>query len=405
VTYYPMMAYRTVSLEPPLKPPTGLGGLAEIFTSIIEGAKAGSTTGPTVTGAGAASPSTWCSTANPQGSCRPIAGVCLPMDASTLSVYKNLQRQANRLLIKAGKPLLSVDGRIGPTTVAGVATAMQWGGASDAALAAGLSWANVKGKPCDLVATYASQIAAKLAEIANATNSPTPPDPIASKPSQPSSNGTVVHPPPSVIQQSAMTGGLFGYLPAVVRTPLGIAGLVVGGLLIRKAMKSPGRGAVVADPYRPQRSPAPMPRYTTTLGDTVEVINEAPAPAAPNEIIWSSINIGSGRRRGGTTPYYRFGAQARSYPFDWHGWPGGTPASQAAAETRSLSGSGDLYESGLSPYASAYPPLQGRGLRMPGQPLEGVWSDLSSNERRLVAGVALVGGAFLIGRMLRKRRR
>ena len=85
--YYPQMAYRMVSLEKPLAPGYGLGDVPA---------------------------SAWCSTANRQGACSPINGVCLPMNAATLSVFKDLQRQTNRILARASKSLIGVDGRIGP---------------------------------------------------------------------------------------------------------------------------------------------------------------------------------------------------------------------------------------------------------------------------------------------------
>lgn len=220
--YYPQMAYRMVSLEPPLTPPTGLPvGLGDLPRTA------------------------WCSTTNRQGSCNPITGVCLPMDATTLATFKDLQRQTNRLLTRAGKRTIGVDGRIGPSTVNAVADAMSWAGAmglSAGALAQGLSWSSIRGKPCDLIAAHADQIAAKIAVIAGGLAAPVVADPPSSKPSQPSTGGQVVHPPASTIMSSASTSFL-SWLPPVVSTPLGIVALGVGGLLAYKAWKMPkGRG-------------------------------------------------------------------------------------------------------------------------------------------------------------------
>ena len=116
----------------------------------------------------------------------------------------------------------------------------------------------------------------------------------------------------------------------------------------------------------------------------------------------SAMNIANGtRRRGGSTPYFRFGAQTPSYPFDWHGWPGGVPQGTRAAETRSLSGA-DLYESGLSPYSVQYPPLAHRGFRAP---LEGFLSDLSTNEQKLLGLIAAAGAGLFLWKRFGKRPR
>jgi hypothetical protein len=160
----------------------------------------------------------------------------------------------------------------------------------------------------------------------------------------------------------------------------------------------------------------PCPPGMMPMGDTPEVtiIDESPrrvlAPSSKGGmLIRSAINIANGNRRAGSSPYFRFGAQTRSYPFDWHGWPGGVPSSRVAGETRELSGcalagGGDLYESGLSPYTMDYPPLAHRGFRPPG--LSGFLDDLSTNEKRLL-GLAAVGGVafFAMHHLKRKRRR
>jgi len=128
---------------------------------------------------------------------------------------------------------------------------------------------------------------------------------------------------------------------------------------------------------------------------------------SPSPLIRSAQNVANGRRRGGggSTPYYTFAAQPRPYAFMWHGWPGGVPHGYAAAESRELSGSGDLYESGLSPYSMDYPPLAHRGFTPRDHPLSGLWSDLSDNEHKLVVLAAAAGAAFLAWRRLRKKRR
>lgn len=57
--------------------------------------------------------STWCSDSNPQGTCKPLANICKPMDAATLATYKQLQQAINRIQVRDGKPQIRVDGRIG----------------------------------------------------------------------------------------------------------------------------------------------------------------------------------------------------------------------------------------------------------------------------------------------------
>jgi hypothetical protein len=146
--------------------------------------------------------------------------------------------------------------------------------------------------------------------------------------------------------------------------------------------------------------------FLAMSGDEVTVVDEV-TPKAPTPIIRQGIRIGAGRLNPGSTPYYQFAAQARNYPFDWHGRPGGVPSSRVAAESRQLglAGSGDLYESGLNPYTIAYPALAHRGFTLPGRPLAGFLDDLSTNEKRLL-GLAAAGGLayFLLQQMKRKRR-
>jgi len=60
----------------------------------------------------------WCSTAHPNGNCRPISGVCKPMTGAAANLYKNLQTQLNRCAYKGGFPRIAVDGRPGRQTVA-----------------------------------------------------------------------------------------------------------------------------------------------------------------------------------------------------------------------------------------------------------------------------------------------
>ncbi len=141
------------------------------------------------------------------------------------------------------------------------------------------------------------------------------------------------------------------------------------------------------------------------LGDDDE---PAPRPKSAVPILRSAIGIAAGGRGAGrgSTPYYRFAAQARSYPFDWNGRPGGVPSSRVAAESREL-GNADLIESGGGPYANmAWPPLASRNFRLrPPGPLSGVLDGLSDNEVKAAKIAAAAGALFLIWRHVRRRGR
>lgn len=220
--YYPKMAYRTVDLEGRLRAPTGLGELV---------------------------PQAWCSTANRQGSCRPPAGICLPMDLATLEVFKDLQRQTNRILAKIGRPAIGVDGRIGPGTVLAVEAAMVKAGATTA-MDLSLPWAGTKGRPCDQVARYADQIAQKLSRTADWLVAPRVADPSSSRPSQPTTSGSVLHPSTDVIVR---TGAPLGQgVIEVFKSPIALAGVAVFGLLLYKSGKGVRKGARRASARRPR---------------------------------------------------------------------------------------------------------------------------------------------------------
>jgi hypothetical protein len=138
---------------------------------------------------GALEASSWCSPANPQTGCKAISGICKPMDAATLDVYKTIQRSLNRLLAKDGKALLDVDGRIGPKTVSAVNGYMQQSHAS-----------------CDSVAKEADAISGALGALAMAKGAPAVADPAKSLDVasyvDPATN-KVVHP-------EVKAGGFFG---------------------------------------------------------------------------------------------------------------------------------------------------------------------------------------------------
>jgi hypothetical protein len=136
-------------------------------------------------GMGALPAASWCSPANPQGRCRPIAGICKPMDTTTLAVYRDLQAQANRVAHARGLAKIDVDGRIGPDTVALVesVTMASYG-------------------QCDQVAAIADELAQAIRGTADALGAPASVSaPQTRPPLLPMPDGTV---------QDPMTGSAFG---------------------------------------------------------------------------------------------------------------------------------------------------------------------------------------------------
>ncbi len=236
MSYYPAMAYHMPSLESRLTPPTGLGGLTDILNTVSDGISKVFTAADTVVATDIAvgsSGGAWCSTYNPVAGCTPIKGICLPMTASALATFKDLQRAANRVLVPTGATPIGVDGRIGPGTVAQVAKAMQRAAPTDPA-------AKAVGKPADLVAGRAAAITTILNAWALVSGAPVVPDPASSIPSQPNASGGVTHPPASDIVNSAAGGGLFNWIPAEIKTPLGIAAFGFAGYALWKASKKGG---------------------------------------------------------------------------------------------------------------------------------------------------------------------
>lgn len=150
--------------------------------------------------------STWCSDGNPQSGCRALSNICKPMDFATLRIYKDLQRQANRLAVSHGHSIINVDGRIGPQTVAAVER-----------YAGGQKYGH-----CDELAAVADEVSKDLRRAADDAGAPQVPDPSSSRPSKPKPDGTIEHPP------AATSAGFVGAL----KSPLGIVAAGVGVLLL-----------------------------------------------------------------------------------------------------------------------------------------------------------------------------
>ena len=185
---------------------------------------------------GALPETTWCSDKNPQGRCTPLVNICKPMDIPTLNIIKEAQRQANAILKHDGKTLLDVDGRIGPLSIRAFNKILD------------TSYSH-----CDQAMANLDGIAAQLGSIAKGLGAAPPPDPRPkSPPSQPGPANTVLHPPDDQIRQAG-----FG---AMLKSPLGIAAFVVGGLLIWKSTKKPKRKKKKAR----RRGRMPRRRVTTS---------------------------------------------------------------------------------------------------------------------------------------------
>lgn len=156
----------------------------------------------------------FCSVASPKPGCSPIPGVVKPMDAATLDLFKELQRQLNRVAQAKGYPKIDVDGRIGPGTVKLYQRAF-----------------NQTNLTPDTVALVASSVVQSAKALADQAKVPaTVPGPVVplSPPSTANPDGTVADPPgigllglvPGLA--AAIPGGNLGFLAAI--------GLVGGGV-------------------------------------------------------------------------------------------------------------------------------------------------------------------------------
>ena len=138
----------------------------------------------------------FCSKVRPKPGCSPIAGICKPMDVATLDLFKELQRQLNRVAQARGYSKIDVDGRIGAGTVSLYQKAM-----------------NQTGLSCDTVALVASSAVQSLKAMADQLGVPgVVGGPVVqiSPPSKPNPDGTVSDPPGIVMGLTAITGSIPG---------------------------------------------------------------------------------------------------------------------------------------------------------------------------------------------------
>lgn len=156
--------------------------------------------------------------------CKPIPGVCLPLDSATLAAFKSVQRTTNAILAKLGKPLIDVDGRIGMGTVRAV----------NAALPAGY-------QNCEALAVTPAMLLNHLIARQTALGAPPVPDPKPkTAPSMPTTGGGVVHPPPDEIARGA-GGSVVDQVFAAVKSPIGIAAAGIGAVLLITTLRKPAR--------------------------------------------------------------------------------------------------------------------------------------------------------------------
>lgn len=154
----------------------------DVLTARQQGRRAMSYTNGARSAMGDVGQAGYCSTSNPQGNCKPISGICLPMDSASLASFKSLQREMNKALKANGRSLVSVDGRIGPQTL----SSYKW-------------IANKYGMPggdfssCDEMAPVADALIVELYAVTRSL--PTVPDPSGSKPSVVAPGGGITHPP------------------------------------------------------------------------------------------------------------------------------------------------------------------------------------------------------------------
>jgi hypothetical protein len=174
----------------------------------------------------------FCSTSNPQGSCKPLAGVCKPMTTEALSQFKDLQNQLNRVAQVKGYSKIWVDGRIGKDTLAlynkvqalGLVFLSRYGTCDE------LSSATLRGVTIPLARRAADDLGAPATVAGRALARPSSADPSGGMPKD----------PPAL----AITDQIFN----MISSPMGLliaVGLGYGAYRLVKGKKKGKREAVV----------------------------------------------------------------------------------------------------------------------------------------------------------------
>lgn len=209
MTHYPAMVVRMANLEPALQPPYAMGEYDDDGTS-------------------------W----------RLVKNVAVPVQSGVLAVFKELQRQTNRLLVFyfGQSAAISVDGRLGKNTQSGLLRALRAARNQGHAPPIEVSQYVVSNQtiPVTTLARYAGEIAAATSQIAARLQARPVADPPQSVPSQPTAGGGVANPPPAVIASTASPSFLDNL---GVPKPLALAAgaVLVLAIVKRKGGSSPRR--------------------------------------------------------------------------------------------------------------------------------------------------------------------
>jgi hypothetical protein len=151
-----------------------------------------------------------------------IPGVAIPWNETTLTFFNSIQRAINALLAKRGKPLIGVDGRIGPSTVKAMEVLSQ------------PSWDNViPDINVETVARGAGPVVDMLQNMMHKEGAAYVPDPKTSSPPTVAVGGKVRNPSTADMESAAGQGGAL----AMLKSPLGIAAIAIGGMVLLSSGK------------------------------------------------------------------------------------------------------------------------------------------------------------------------
>lgn len=146
-------------------------------------------------------------------------GVCKATDDGALAQFKELQRQANRVLDAMGTAKIAVDGAIGPGTMAALRTISTAPSAGAYSLAAN----NINLNDCTAVSAQALVVTMRLSQLGDFMGASS----AVSSPS-PASTPTTVNPVTGVETPQGLTASAGDFLGNMSTTEkLGLAGLAV----------------------------------------------------------------------------------------------------------------------------------------------------------------------------------
>lgn len=161
-------------------------------------------------------------------------GVCKPTGSASLDLFKDLQRQMNRVLDAMGSAKIAVDGAIGPGTLAALQAISQAPSAGAYGLGSSSGFV-VNTNDCASISNQVVAITAKLSQLADymgAANSVSSPSP--------TSTPTTVDPVTGIETPQPLTSSAMDALANMSTTEkLGVAGIAVavGYFAITKGKK------------------------------------------------------------------------------------------------------------------------------------------------------------------------